>query len=196
MSDNNLVFGEERPQDAHELNLRDDIPVWFLDIDGVINSYPAPKAHMVKKYGEYRHEEILGYPIWYSPDVVSFINQVNALEMVEVVWLTTWVQRALTDFAPVVGLDPFPCITSREGSDFPFLQDWWKWNRVKDFLQFNEANRPVVWTDDDLSRPIKANFRARFPETPACLVTPQSCPGLRTEDLDRILEFLKNPVQA
>ena len=175
------------------LNTRSDVPVWFLDIDGVINSYPAPKAHMIKKYGEYKLAIYGEYMLWYSPRVIDFINAVNASGLVEVVWLTTWKDEAPREFAPRVGLDHFPTITDDSGADHSWGTDWWKWRRVRDFLGDNEGNRRVVWTDDDLSRRIKEAFWYRYdPEkTNSLLLTPMSNPGLTPDHLDSILEFLK-----
>lgn len=189
----NRYQGSEGVHPTHALNRKTSTPVWFLDIDGVINSFPKPKAHMVKRYGEYEHTVVLGYSIWHSPKVVDFINAVNASGLVEVVWLTTWRAEARTEFAPAVGLDDFPTITKSLGSDHCWSPDWWKFQGVRDFLQDNGEGRPVVWTDDDLSKPLKRAFREEYPPatTPSLLLTPMTCPGLTPEHLASILAFLR-----
>lgn len=189
----NRYQGAEDVHPTFALNSKSSMPVVFLDIDGVLNSCPKPKSHMLKKYGEYKNETILGYPIWYSPEVIDFINAIHASAVAEVVWLTTWRAEARTEFAPRVGLDDFPAITQSYGSDHNWHSDWWKWRGVRDFLQDNEENRPVVWIDDDLNKNRKHDFYYRYDQERAnsLLMTPQSCPGLRPEDLERILDFLK-----
>lgn len=177
-----------------ELNTRSDIPVFFLDIDGVINSYPAPKKHMLEKYGKYELAIYEDYMLWYSPRVVEFINTISDSGFAEVMWLTTWRELARSEFAPRVGLDDFPAITDDSGSPHPWNVDWWKYRRVCDFLGDNEDNRRVVWVDDDLSRKTKDVFRYRYDNSGdlSLLLSPLSNPGLIPETLDKILEFLKN----
>lgn len=172
-------------------------PVWLLDIDGVVNSWDPPKPHMIHAYGEYKRYNLKSgdniYPVWWSPAVVNFINEVNRSRLAEVVWLTTWGETAVTEFAPLVGLDAFPTITDMSGGERAWELDWWKWRRVRDFLGDNEPRRAVVWTDDDLSRQVKDAFRYRYdPEKDSSvLLTVQRTPGLRPKDMKLIREFLE-----
>ena len=71
--------------------------------------------------------------------------------------------------------------------------DWWKWRRVREFLGDNPEGRAVVWTDDDLSKQVKAAFRYRYDAAKenSLLITCQSAPGLRPSETDRIQEFLQ-----
>lgn len=186
--------GESLEGSTPALNTRSDAPVWFLDIDGVINSYPSPKPSMLKKYGIYKYKEILGYPIWYSPRVIEFINMVYATGLCEVVWLTTWREAAPLVFAPAVGLNEFPAITDGRGNAYPHMGLWWKWLRVQEFLGDNESKRRVVWTDDDMNREVRKDFRYMYGTSREqnLLITPMSNPGLTPSALDEILNFLKS----
>lgn len=181
------------------LNSRSSRPLWFLDIDGVINSWDPPKAHMIHSFGEYKRynlklEDGNVYPLWWNQNVIDFINDINRSGLAEVVWLTTWVHEAQTAFAPLVGLDHFPAIEDMDGTLLNWSMDWWKWRRVRDFLGDNEENRAVVWTDDELSRQVKDAFRYRYDYQGgrSKLISVQRTPGLRTADMNGIREFLEN----
>lgn len=174
-----------------DLNVRTDIPVWFMDVDGVINSFGELSPAQIQAHGQYRRVNILGYPIWWSPAVVDFINEVSRAGLVEVVWLTTWTQDAVDHFAPKVGLDKFPAITDMSGGEYPWLLDWWKWRAVRDFLGDNGAQRRVVWTDDDLGPRVKEAFQYRYGDEHSLLLAPQSVPGLTQEDLAAVRAFLE-----
>ena len=82
-------------------------PIWFLDIDGVVNAL----ADGIPPSGTRRTTAITmgrGWRIVYSPEVIDFINLVNREGFAEVRWLTTWEQDAHRELAPKVGLDAFP----------------------------------------------------------------------------------------
>lgn len=188
----NRFEGTHDVHETHALNNKSSRPVIFLDIDGVINSYPAPKHHMIKKLGAFTNVTVEGYPIWYHPEVIDFFNAVHSGGAADIIWLTTWRAEARTSLAPAVGLEDFPTITKSIGSFHNWSEDWWKWQGVQDFLQDNDEGRPVIWIDDELSRPRKHDFRARYDEdgTNSLFITPQSCPGLTPELLEKVLVFV------
>lgn len=167
-------------------------PCWFLDIDGVINSFPAPRRKVRDERGDFVKTDIIGFPIWYSRQVVDFINRMNK-DFCDVVWLTTWRDRAPTHFAPAVGLDDFPAITDRTGSSGFGTNPtrWWKYQRVLDWI--GSSGTRFVWTDDDIGSAIKdVHVPENFEENQFLVIKPWSCPGLTPEDLLEIESFLKN----
>ena len=91
-----------RPDRARPMS----IPIWFLDIDGVVNALarPAPIGYQITTANTMGR----GWRIAYSREVVDFINRVNREGLAEVRWLTTWEQDAHRELAPTVGLDAFP----------------------------------------------------------------------------------------
>ena len=121
------------------------IPIWFLDIDGVVNAIsdaipPGYRRTTALTMGR-------GWRIVYSPDVVDFINFAHRQRLAEVRWLTTWEQDAHRELAPTVGLDAFPAYDIPD-ADSP--SGWWKADVVA--LSVAEEKRPIIWTDDDLGQ--------------------------------------------
>lgn len=178
-------------------------PVWFLDVDGVINSIGVPKG----KLGTYEVVHVApshvsrAYPIRYSPAIIDGINQLSREGLVRVVWLTTWGDDARTRIAPAVGLDAFDALPGLDVLEPHFAElgltrvawrssnglRWWKLGMVHRWLD-EHGDRPVVWTDDDLHRLIKDELRA-VRDVPTKLITTMPNPGLRAENLASIREF-------
>lgn len=123
-------------------------PVWFLDIDGVVNAAGLDlPPHLVRTDATTAGTT---WPIHYSPDVIEFINMIHRAGLAEVRWLTTWGQDARTSFAPAVGLDEFFAY------DMYDSDGWWKAEIVAASVVVDER-RPVIWTDDDLDETEKTH---------------------------------------
>ena len=132
-------------------------PVWFLDVDGVVNvlkwktasnKLPAYKS----MWDEWEETVILGYPILFSPELIHEINVLSTF--VDIKWLTTWKYDAAKHFAPKVGLHEFD-VADAHGSDNPNAhtfqsENWWKLNAVMESLEKEGA--PVIWSDDEINR--------------------------------------------
>lgn len=160
-------------------------PVWFLDIDGVINSWPKPPE---QTDWEFKNVEILGYPIWYAPELIESIDRLHESGDVEVRWLTTWEHRANEAFAPGVGLrNRFEV---HENPWRGFGPGWWKADVVENFRQSNPGT-PIIWTDDDISLYQSFAGRAVGPEVDAMVICPISNEGLTAQHIDLISEFAK-----
>lgn len=170
-------------------------PVLFLDVDGVINAI-GPKAH----HGDFERVGVphggRTWPIHYRPTIIDRLNALHRTGVVEIVWLTTWGSGAVTGIAPAVGLDRFdalpapadlPEVADGTWSEYP-NQRWWKLGLVNRSI-LASPNRPVIWLDDDLARPIKEHLRRLHPDLPMRLVTPMQAPGLTDEHLDVIEAF-------
>lgn len=122
----------------------------YLDVDGVLNSLWSRENRLCVN--------VDGYDIWYTPEVVEYINELGQEH--EIVWLTTWGDRAASGIAPAIGLDSFRWLPGRDwyfngdgceeraGVDFStpgFI--WWK----ADLLAADcEPGDEVVWIDDDI----------------------------------------------
>lgn len=154
---------------------------------------------MVKTYGAYTFVEVgpcedgAVYPVWYSPTVVAFLNRISNEGLADIVWLTTWVHEARTMFAPAVGLNDFCALTDMRGSRDSRTVTWWKYARVREFME-QDPHRRVVWLDDELSTVVKKAFRAEFDpaRNRSHLPTVQSNPGLRPSDMEAVEEFLRS----
>lgn len=171
-------------------------PTWFLDVDGVLNTWDAPDP----RHGMYA---VAWVPVRrrpvrveYSPSVVARINALHSAGLVEVVWLTSWNEHARTELAPEIGLLDFdvlpePSRGSTQWSTLPGTDaTWWKVGRILEHIAADPA-RPYIWTDDWLTKAAKYTLRdAGGP--PALLITVPRTPGLTHAHLDRIEEFCRD----
>ena len=167
-------------------------PVWWLDVDGVINASPAPSRKMLDQF-EHRVVAVSSggvaaeLPLWWRPAVVNFINNVSRDGRAEVRWLTTRGQQARAVLAPVVGLDDF--VVAGEQPDgpgaYPGDAQWWK---VVTIREQHDGSDRLVFTDDDLSA--RSRQQVRSIAESALLVTPMSSPGLTDQHLTTIEAYL------
>lgn len=157
-------------------------PVWFLDIDGVINAFfgETPEGYLTTVASAHDAD----WEITYSPEVIDFINRVHRGGLAEIRWLTTWEQYARTSLAPAVGLDDFSAYDDPGEDGSPM--SWWKGQIVTDFV-LDEA-RPFVWTDDDIDAETAAMFEAE--SVPNLIGAPSPSTGLTPDHLKQIHDFL------
>jgi hypothetical protein len=129
-------------------------PLWYLDVDGVINMVrPALPQHRPEDVPEdcWRTRQVNGYPITWDTRVIATINELHRAGRVEICWLTTWESDAARLLAPALEFDDFrtPPMSQRllpggRGS-------WWKWESVKHHaVEDHHDQRAIIWTDDDL----------------------------------------------
>lgn len=199
------------PLNANSVNPTkdDEKPIWFLDIDGVVNALPRNgkgDRDEFSKTDVVVFDQDTGiptvYPIHYRPNVVDFINRVHRQGLAEIQWLTTW-GRSAQMFAHAVGIDVFGHTMAPPGTwwhvpaQFGSLEyvcwrpDWWKLQVIRDTP--NIANRRFVFTDDDLGREVKAIIRTEVaPKENSLLITPHPTYGLNNQMLMLIDSFLTN----
>lgn len=155
-------------------------PLWFLDIDGVVNAL-RPRNGLSATKARTSGET---WPIHWSAEVVQLINTCHRSGLAEVRWLTTWEQDAHLSLAPAVGLDPFPSYDIPNGSS---RHGWWKADVVADVI--GAERRPFVWTDDDLAVEDVAEMVDRL-GVDHLLVAPDPDLGLTSADLRSVVDFL------
>jgi len=166
-------------------------PIWFLDIDGVINALrdkrsPRHAEYEVTEVTVYDAGIVARYPIHYRPAVVDLINRVHRDGLAEVRWLTTWGWHARTTFAPAVGLDGFTVAAEPPlagPTRAPWSPDWWKLAVIRE-----QASDRFVFTDDDARRPSRKTLRSLPGES--LVITPLKTIGLDDAHLNRIVAFL------
>lgn len=117
-------------------------PVWFLDIDGVINICRPLRPHDVPEEN-WREKKINGFMIRWDTRVIEFINELHRSGAVEVCWLTTWADLANVVFAHDVGLDQFtePSLWMHEYDD---RNAWWKFASVLQHADEHHVNERSV----------------------------------------------------
>lgn len=169
-------------------------PVWFVDVDGVINALVdyVNKPHL-SVYSDWETISVNGYTIVFSPTLVESINTLS--EAVDIVFLTTWAEAAVKDLAPALGLNIKHFLRS-EGSNSSFeyqgndpAKRWWKLNSILDHI--NNDQRPFIWTDDDMHNDVqRAIFgRAAFEGVDNLLIAPNSKTGLTPQHMGMIETF-------
>lgn len=119
----------------------------YLDVDGVLNAV----TRRVPDWGWERQqtEEVNGYPINWSPDLIDVLNRVSKTPGLGVYWLTTWCDDAPTMLAPVLGLDgaEWPVVGYEHWRDSRSGLPWWKHLAIVEHLAGFDGG--VLWIDDD-----------------------------------------------
>lgn len=172
-------------------------PVWFLDVDGVINVVSKIGNEHYSRFPRWEEVEVAGYKIRYSPDLVEFINNISA--RVDVRMLTTWKNASVELLAPAIGLKNFPVEDSvgtwsangsfNGGHHLPENR-WWKLNCILNHIETRKSD--FIWSDDDLYPQVRnyARRMADFEGLETCLITPHLTLGLEPVHLERIEKFV------
>lgn len=171
------------------------IPVWLLDVDGVINAAglgkPPTFAWPADQWTD-RHVITMGghkLRIRTARPVLDFICEVHEQGRAEIRWHTTWQEDAQT-LAVQLGLPEFPVQDAPEYKAFmgKGVKGWWKRPAAERIL---DEGRALVWTDDDitwsLGRRGEDELRTRGP---VLLVSPSEQTGLLPKHLRQIGDFL------
>lgn len=174
-------------------------PIWFLDIDGVVNvlkwkTTSNKKPAYLNLWETWEETTILGYPILFSPELIKELNELS--HHVQFKWLTTWKHDAPKHFAPQVGLNNFE-VAVADGSEYPNAhlfqgEYWWKMNAVINSL--NTEGAPVIWSDDDINRKTTGLFVKKHAESmgvPLKTFAPFSGQGLAPHHIENAYSFLE-----
>ncbi len=164
----------------------------FLDVDGVLNSYPVPKLRIVAE-GRKRLQA-WDYELHYKPAVIEFFDRLVETHDVTVVWLSTWSQRCKTELEPKFGLrNSFDCIEMPDDTHNRYANDphvWWKARAMEEWLDSHEHGR-AIWIDDDLVAPAtRQYFVDRYSANKLKLIAPEFAKGLTRAHLREIKDFV------
>lgn len=166
--------------------MTDQLPVWLLDIDGVINAtrpgwHRAPsRSTVVDSFGQ-------PWVLRWEPALIDRIRKVHG-GLAEVVWCTTWCPDA-DRLERLWGLPEL----RRSWTDHRhgYAANEAKRQAARDVL---ESGRRLVWTDDT-AFPSKGPFVDELHGMgDALLVKPDARRGLLGEDVDAIEQFLRGPL--
>lgn len=172
------------------------MPVWLLDIDGVINAagksvpthaWPADAWNDVRA----RDDKGRSWRILAAQPVIDFIREVHQTGRAEIRWHSTW-QAHSANVGDVLGLPTFGVQHAPEfldNRDYLRRNKWWKYPAALRVL--GEEGRPLVWTDDDAGTDLSRDERAELTELGRVLiVSPDHTTGLCRRHLRQIDAFL------
>lgn len=171
------------------------LPVWLLDIDGVINAavgtnrppthaWPAEDWIDTKAQGRSQTWRILA-----ARPVLDFIRTTHEQGRAEIRWHTTWQDKA----AEVATALDLPTFAVQEAPELYAVEEqlrrgqWWKLPAVWRVLADGQR---VVWTDDDASWDLTPQQKAALAAASCHVVSPDPQTGLcrrHLRDIDKIL---------
>ena len=187
-------------------------PLWFLDVDGVLNAVPrrrsgAPESDVWDDWTSgSATADGMAWPIWFSPELMAGIASLHRARLVDVQWLTTWGHEANDELRQLLRLPVFTvagtspdrpapddaaatthgAVTGRAAPD-PLTGTWWKFDVVR-VIVAGHPGRRIVWTDDDLRAVPDAEDWMRE-HTTCLLIAPDLHEGLTPAHLEAIRRF-------
>jgi hypothetical protein len=169
------------------------IPVWLLDVDGVINACTPKPDRNVWPLDQWRRAHVLGMPILAAQPVLDFIAAVHHDGRADIRWHTTWQLDARTladEFGlPTLPVAESPEYTARLKNRVMGEDTWWKLPAAKRVLE--DEGRPLIWTDDDITYSLGRRGQDEMRSLgPALLIAPNDRTGLTPKHLRWIGDFL------
>jgi hypothetical protein len=172
------------------------VPVWLLDLDGVINA--ACKSLPTHAWPKHAWREVTvgdskgqSVPIKTAQPVVDFIREIHESGRAEIRWHTTWQQDAL-GVGRELGLPEFAVAEAPEYQQLHEFLDrdrWWKLPAARRVLA--DEGRILLWTDDDAHTDLRRDERTELSGLGRLLIVcPDAMTGLCRRHLRRIDAFL------
>ncbi|GIF37893.1 hypothetical protein [Actinoplanes xinjiangensis] len=161
------------------------IPVWLLDVDGVLNAYRAGWWHsrptLVQAWSE---ADAYSYRIRYEPRLVAAVRTVHEQGLAEVTWCTTWCSDA-DAIEDALGLPALPRAFTApvKGAEACAA-------KIDAARRVVAAGRPLVWTDDAEVGHHADECAAWTAAGKALTIAPDESRGLRPGDVRRIRAYL------
>lgn len=173
-------------------NGRPDVPVWLLDVDGVLNASSRPGWHAqpTRRYAYAGGHE---FKFRWAPSLIDALHALIRSDLVEVRWATSWindigqVNRLLT--MPLDLPLAFALPTDlRPATDA--LHDAAEDAKRTAALDIARAGRRLLWTDDEAIFPIGTSERDELITAGALLIEPDARRGLQPEHIEAIRTWL------
>jgi hypothetical protein len=161
------------------------VPVWLLDVDGVINTR-RPLWGPELRRGTARSEGV-DWPIRWAPELITRIRRLHVAGLVEVRWCSTW----CPDADALERLFELPAFGRALGAaDLDGVDD-------TDAVKLAAARRVLadghrlVWTDDTAVPRSGPLFDELTGDGTGLLIRPHPRRGLRPRDVNRIEAFAR-----
>ncbi|GIE30930.1 hypothetical protein Ait01nite_039750 [Actinoplanes italicus] len=163
------------------------IPVWLLDVDGVVNAFRAGWYTGPRLVQVYSAADDYLYRIRYEPRVLEMIRRVHEGGLAEVTWCSTWCGDA-TALEQGLGLPELPRAFASTAAGEAACQA-----KAAAARRVIASGRRLVWTDDVEIAHHAGECGTWTADGRALVVAPNESRGLRPRDLRRIEEFLVRP---
>lgn len=163
----------------------------YIDVDGVINSFSESRK-LSGWEGEWKLAKIIGYNIHWYTDLIESIHELDSRDDVEIKWLTTWQDKAVTELCEPLSLNGkhWDVLYSKPHEDlFGRREGWWKLSAIMKDIAIHNPDK-VVWIDDDFKYEINAIEWAAHLGDKMHVVSPSMDIGMTKEDFSGILEFI------
>lgn len=167
------------------------VPVWLLDVDGVINANRPEWGAAPRQATAYTPSG--SWKLRWAPALVAQIRAWHREGRVEVRWATTWCPDA-GQLEHLWGLPPLHrCLSDDEAADRQLASA----AKLRAALAVVELEgRPLIWTDDD-AIPTEGPELDRLRDAPqlTLLLAPQQNRGLSRQHVEDIASFLDECVE-
>lgn len=130
----------------------------LVDVDGVINKF-GPKNWEDKEF------RAMNFPITYSPRAIGLLLDLSAKTGWELMWATTWNERANEYIAPAVGLPELPVVEMnlKYRKPQPKFSEYVSIGEFKADSLVAQIKEPFVWFDDEHDLAAHLKGRLDFP---------------------------------
>lgn len=168
-----------------------DIPIVFLDVDGVVNAIGADQSDLKWSIGHANPSDgwSRSFQIRWDQTIIDRLKKLHDEGRLEIRWLTTWGNGANGELRALIGLDEL--VVARHPSTYDMNGrggGWWKQDYVEFFLASEEGSRKIIWVDDELGWNREASKWAE--DNGILVIGPPEYTGLTHEMLDSIEEFI------
>lgn len=162
----------------------------FLDIDGVLNSFPVGRARFITE--RRRSVHAWNFELHYRPKIIRYLDDLTVRRQVDIVWLSTWSHRCRSEIEPKLGFrNTYPIIEMPDDSNNRYAYDpkaWWKAHAVEAWMAENPGQR-AIWIDDDLAAPATHDYFETTYGDRLLMIAPQFSRGLGEEHFSAITAF-------
>jgi hypothetical protein len=163
-----------------------DVPVWLLDVDGVLNVDATQWREPLVESRVWLAPKNRHYTIKYAQPLLNYIREVHESGCVELRWCTTWCLDP-------TGLEKLWGLPQLTREPIAGLNGWAaivaKTHAAKRVI---ESGRRLIWTDDSVVPKFRDQVEKIARDGQCLLIGPYSRYGLGIAHVQEIESFIKN----